>query len=350
MRGTIHGIWLTQPGGKLHPKVIPNISLWQAEASRCNFSVVLWTNINELAPQEIEHLKAAQVIFADHSLCKASPLYKYFLHFLEKGVNGDKTAFALASDILRMAILDLTEDDKYFIYVDPNDVKLIDLSEKLPSLDYHMSYNSWGLSFKIERAPYGSNIFDARNDILIALKTKNPAFFKDFLTAYWDFLEKNYTTYVKPTTDYEAQQAAIISNAISHTLFKVDLFDEHADRFTALFGNYTELCQILSVTSYLNSERIMSYGNSWLPIGDLKEELEELAKYGVNIENILNQKNTAPDNTSPTPVEINTSRQPHTYPLPNLAKITNYTLIFGVLLIVALVLWRSKNGSWSKRV
>jgi hypothetical protein len=172
-RGSIHGVWLTKIGGSLHPKIIPNLSSLVSDAVVNDFCVVLWTNVNEIDPKELERLKAAKILVADHSYCKNSPLYKYFINFLQIGINGDKTAFALASDILRMAILDLTNDDKYFIYADPNDTKFFNLSVKLKNLDSLMVNNSFGYSFNVEPTPYRLDMFDCRNDVLIALKSKN---------------------------------------------------------------------------------------------------------------------------------------------------------------------------------
>lgn len=151
MRGKIHGIWLTNSGGKLHDAIIPNLSSYVQEASSNNFTIELWTNINELAQTEIDQLRLNSIIVRDHSECQTSSFYKYFLYFLEKGLQGDKAAFALASDILRMAILELTPEDQYFIYFDPNDVVFANLNDSLKELDNRN--NLLGLSFHIDLAP-----------------------------------------------------------------------------------------------------------------------------------------------------------------------------------------------------
>jgi hypothetical protein len=352
MRGTIHGIWLTQRGGKLHPEIIPSLSSWVSAAASCDFSIVLWTNIKELAPEELKRLKAAKIIAIDHSACKASPLYKYFLNFLEIGIKGDKTAFALASDVLRMAILDLTENDKYFIYVDPNDIALFNLKDKLENLDLHMSHNKFGFSFNVEPTPYRSDMFDVRNDVLIALKNKNISFFKDYLNAYWEHLEKTYESYVKPSTDYQAQQQALsISNQISDNFFRVDSFNDHSIRVVTQFANYNELYQRVNSAMYLNSERKMMHGNTWLPIGDLKEEWKELAKYGISPENIDHIKKSANISSPVMFNEIATTNidkidhQDQSYLNP---KLTSSVAIFGLLSMIAIV-WMLAKGRLIKQ-
>jgi hypothetical protein len=342
MRGIIHGIWLTQPGGTLHAQIIPNLSSWAKDATQADFSILLWTNLNELAPQEVARLQAANIVAVDYSACKASPIYKYFVHFLDLGIKGDKSAFALASDILRMAILDLTQNDKYFIYIDPNDITLLNLHASLKNLDLLMSHNKFGFTFGIEALLYEKNNFEIRNDVLIALKQQNTGFFKAYLSAYLTHIDNKYTSYVKPITDIQAQQqAALISNQVSTEFFKISGFTDNSIRVVTKFANYTELYTVVNSGAYLNSQRNMLFGNTWLPIGDLKEEWAELAKYGVFAENsVAASQYTA--NAGPVipsaAVQVPTTSYKQ-QSLANHSKVAGYGLVFA-LLLVTMIFWR----------
>jgi hypothetical protein len=331
MRGAIHGIWFTQPSGKLHPNIIPNLSSWVSAAAANNFTVVLWTNTNEIVPDEIAKLRKAGIEVADHSLCKTSPLYKYFNIFLAKGIKGDNTAFALASDILRMAILDLTANNEYFIYVDPNDIQLHNLNAKLKRLHSHMDLNSLGYAFNVEPTPYRADMFDTRNDVLIALKQKNPEFFRDYLNAYLTNLANNHTKYVKPTTDRQAQDLEnLISNQTSAVFFQVNLFSDNSIRVVTSFANYHELYQLVNTEGYLQSQRLMQHGNTWLPIGELKEELEELAQYNIFPENLPGTKNHL---TAATPSQLASSS----------SHIPAVMSVLGVLILLSIIWLLAKN-------
>lgn len=83
MRGAIHGIWFTGPGGKLHPEIIPNLTAMLVSAKQEDYYLILWTNTSEIDPQEIAKLKAANITVSDHRACKDSPIYKYFDYFFQ---------------------------------------------------------------------------------------------------------------------------------------------------------------------------------------------------------------------------------------------------------------------------
>jgi len=293
MRGAIHGIWLVTPGGKLHSAIIPNLATWVPSALQADFQVVLWTNINELAPVEITRLKAANIQVADPTACKDSPLYKYYDFFFAKGVKGDATAFALASDILRMAILDFTANDKYFIYIDPNDVELINLKANLNDLDLSMQHNKLGFSFPVGPVTGNTNVFDIRNDVLIALKASNPNFFKDYLNAYWANLEATYKRYAKPTTDAQAKLLATrISNDTSTLFFRLEQTDDNSIQILSQFGTYSENWQNLNSGFYLNHRRTAENGNTWLPIGKAHNAQEEVAINDIFLKSLVAEQKT----------------------------------------------------------
>jgi hypothetical protein len=279
-RGKIHGIWFTQEGGLLHPAIIPNLSSWVAEALDQKFEVVLWTNTKQIAQVEIERLKTAQITIKDHSECKDSRFYKYFEFFLSRGIAGDKAAFALASDVLRMAILEKTEAHEYYIYVDPNDTTLINLKKNLAGLDKCMIRNSFGFSFYVAPIMGGSPFdmsnknYELRNDVLIGLKALNIEFFNDYFRAYQIHLEAKYKNYYKPTTDEQAQKLAReITNQTGDDFFMVALGGK-CSRVVTTFGNYKEISPMVHCLGYFHHERRAEHANTWLPIGDLKEETE----------------------------------------------------------------------------
>jgi hypothetical protein len=294
MRGAIHGIWLVKPNGKLHPAIIPNLSTWAHVAAKDEFHVVLWTNINELAPAELAHIKASNIQIADPSACKDSPLYKYYEYFFTKGLKGDTTAFALASDVLRMAILDFTANDKYFIYVDPNDVKLLNLADNLQHLDSVMHNNKLGFSFPVGPVAANSKVFDIRNDVLIALKANNPNFFKDYLNAYWLNLEATYKKYKTPTTDAQAKLLATrISNDTSTLFFRLDQVEDNSINIVSQFGKYSESWQAVNSSFYLTHARVTAHGNTWLPVGASLSAQEELAINDTFINGLVNEQKSS---------------------------------------------------------
>jgi len=275
-KGKIHGIWFTQPNGLLHPAVKTNFSGYVSDAKANNFELILWTNLKELTSSEVEALTERGVVVQDHSICKSSQFYPYFLHFLDLGIAGDKAAFALASDIFRMAILELTPEDEYYIYMDPNDTRLLNLGQDLSSLGAMFSYNSFGYSFHITKLD--SVHFHVRNDVLIAAKAINPKFFEAYLSAYAAQLEANYLTYKTPKIDREAQQFAnTITLQTGSNLFAFML----NGLVTAKFGEFGEAYPIVHNQCYLSYERDLENCNTWLPVGDLADEKKMLEELGV---------------------------------------------------------------------
>jgi hypothetical protein len=270
MHGAIHGIWLTGPGGKLHPNVVPNLSSWVKDAADNGFDVILWTNKDQIAPEEVQRLEAAKILVLDHSKCKNSHLYKHFQYFLDKAINGDNAAFALASDVLRVTILDLIDENSIFIYVDPNDTKLIDLGTSLKHIEERLLDNKLGFSFKVEPNPVLENTFDTRNDVIIALKRINIDFFKEYLWLYWNHLEKTYESYFKPITKEQAQNLAnYITNQITHEYLRVDTYKyetepKYRSYVISKSDNHYELYQKVNTSAYLKSEKIWEYGDTWL--------------------------------------------------------------------------------------
>src|SRR3990167_11497586 len=279
IKGKINGIWLTKPNGELHPGIISNFSQLVTDVCSYDFEVVLWTNTDELRQSEIRRLSDKNIVVRDHKECSSSQFYPYFNFFLQKGIDGDKTAFALASDILRMCILELTPSSKYFIYIDPNDVKLIDLKNKIASMHNMMSLNPFGFAFYI--MPMFEDSFEhiqTRNDVLLALKNINPDFFSDYFRAYCSHLEKTHRQYFTPRTDGEAQlQANTITNSTGNEFFKL-LLGGRMPMIFATFGDYREPFGIINVLALLPHERMIQNSNTWLPTGEFQDERAEIAE------------------------------------------------------------------------
>lgn len=280
LKGTINGIWLTQKGGLLHKAIKPNLLSWVNHTKSSNFNVVLWSNLNEINENEIKELGKNGILVKDHGLCKSSRFYSCFLFFLKKGIRGDNTAFALASDILRMAILELAPIADYFIYVDPNDVALLDLSNNLSKLGESMRSNSLGFSFYVSQIEGRRDVFHLRNDVLIALKHLNPTFFNDYLNAYQIHLERNFRDYFKPRTDGEAQELANkITLQTSDKYFQIYVrTGEVASKFSA----HKELWSNVNVERVLDHSRNINNGNTWLPIGNCEEERLKFKNLGLD--------------------------------------------------------------------
>lgn len=277
MRGAIHGIWFTEPGGKLHPEILPNLTKIAGDAAKEDFYIMLWTNTSEIDPQEIAQLQAAHIIVSDHKACQKSPLYKYFEYFLNKGIQGDKAAFGLASDIFRMAILDFTAADKYFIYFDVNDMFMSNLAIDLHNLDQEMSDNSFGFAFPAKPIADGARILETRNDLLIARKDLNPEFFKKYLEAYWLNLKRTYKTYKKPDNDQDAKLFAnIISNETSPLFFVLQIEPNLPIKVLAQFGDYQEYIQVVNSGTYIKYVRNSTHSSTWLQSKQAHSAQEEL--------------------------------------------------------------------------
>lgn len=262
MTGTINGIWLTPRGGKLHPAIQTNLSSCVDGAARSGFQVILWTSRENLQKAEIGSLEAKGVLVQDHTLCTPSRFYRYFLFFLKKAEKGDKVAFALASDILRIAILELVKPGEYYIYADPNDIKLIDvetsLSEKLPRLECE---NPWGFSFYIKKMPGGR--VQKRNDVLIALKTVNSLFFDDYFQAYAHHLSDQAGLYnLKAHRDPE-NLARKISNSTASPLFLIQLSSENDKILAGFDPEYIALFPEIHIEAYITYEPDRDNGTTW---------------------------------------------------------------------------------------
>lgn len=286
IKGTINGIWLTAPNGTLHPAIIPNLSSMVKETKGSQFEIVLWTNTQEIQKSEVDKLRGIGVVVKDYSLCKTSILYPDFTDFLTKGIKGDKTAFALASDILRMAALELAPDNEYFIYADPNDVNFTmlsrDLKEHLPAFPIQ---NSLGFSFFVMPMDENSKIIQTRNDVLIALKTINQPFFKDYFMDYAANLDNTSFEYSKPTSDGAAQALARkITMQTGERFFQVTL--DSLDRLMVKFKHYEIASQHIHVGTYLQYNRDLENGNTWLPIGKLEEERALSARLGLKVRGV----------------------------------------------------------------
>ncbi|KTD17770.1 hypothetical protein [Legionella jordanis] len=264
MPGKIHSIWFTQASGKLHPAIVPNLLSWSKNISN-DFSIELWTNLNELLPSEIESLKLNNIIIRDHSACNPSPLYPYFLFFFEKGLQGDKAAFALASDVLRMCILGLTPDDEFFIYVDANDTAFLDLKKNLQNLDAFTQRSNLGYSFQAVAHPEERMVY-TRNDVLIALRKIKPAFFNDYLKYYEQHLEQYHKDYVVPKTNSQAVELARnLTNSTERSFFRfIEKNDQELVAFTT-FANHLDYVASINCMGFFPYVRLESSANTWLP-------------------------------------------------------------------------------------
>jgi hypothetical protein len=348
MKGSIHGIWFTtQKDRTLHPMIGPFFSAWARQTTL--FNVVLWTNTNEVQPELIDDLEKRKVVVKDYSECKESRFYPYFLFFFAKGLQGDLTAFAMASDIFRMAILELTPAEDCFIYADPNDTVFFNLNRDLQDLREKLEDTVLGFSFYAEEemdesGPY----FHIRNDVLIALKTVNPDFFESYFQKYQKHLEESYRFYrCRPRTETQALELAnAITVPLNNDFFEITRNRTKGEkhRVSACFANgqYSDFCTNVHSKRFLSYERSYTNGSTWLPSEDLPaknlpseemvwmssdemvsiamEHIEEKEKNKngttllasavlpspINVSMFFNQKKTADavDTCSPSPVDL----------------------------------------------
>ncbi len=240
------------------------ISQWKKKAVKCNFTIVLWTNLNELAEEEKKSLESLGITFNDYSICEMSRFYRYFLYFLNQGIAGDKAAFGLASDIFRMSLLELAPADQYFIFVDGNDILLPDLENNLNKMMQSFYLNQLGLTFLIIPHPNHPGDYHVSNEVVVALKRINPNFFKDYFEAYKNNLEKTHKQYSRPTTYEEAHtMVALISNQVTNNFFGYYCTGGVVAIF-AKFGLYEEPLFSLNCT-LLPYKRETQFSNTWIP-------------------------------------------------------------------------------------
>lgn len=281
MKGSLHGIWFTN-SGRIHPKVIELLPRWARELQGTGLTAVLWTNKASLDKDTIAYFERNNVKVCDYSLCEKSKLYYYFLYFFEKGQAGDITAFALASDILRMAILDGIDEEEYYIYADPNDTEFDHLGLAVSQLERRFARNTLGFAYPIHLQvnPDQTDFrLDIRNDVLIAFKKRNPAFFRDFLECYKNSLELRHSFYLKPRTVTEAiNQALTITNCTYGAFFTVT-YDEaslQSARATmatmATFGPYRATWADIFTRCYLAFTRIIDAADTWYPVENALQE------------------------------------------------------------------------------
>ena len=271
-RGIFNGIWLTN-NGLLHPAIPGNLAKLSASAKNSEFSIILCSNLSELNNNEKIKIESQGVIVKDYSICKKSRFYQYFYHFYLLGMAGDVTALALASDILRMAILDIAHDDEYYIYADPNDLDFPNFDYDMQNLAEKFKKNPFGFSFLVmpERhvtftAPSGNgNIIFTRNDVLIAKKNMNAGFFEKYFEAYENHLKNEYRKYRKPSNNKEAEQLANqISNSTNSNFFLI-LPVKPAEIVLARFGNYNNIYSEINAFAYLNYQHIRENSCTWMP-------------------------------------------------------------------------------------
>lgn len=271
MKGTINSAWFTGNEGNLHSQIIPNLSTLVEPAAAKDFRVTFWTNTSQTKAEEISELEKKGIQVLDYSACSSSSFYPYFMYFFEQGIQGDKAAFALASDIFRMSILELTPAEHYFIYHDPNDITFPDLEQSLSQLTQLMFDNIFGFSFPID---HRSSVIEIRNDLLIAKKLVNLDFFKNFFTSYKKHLEENYRSYKTPHTTSEAQlMARTISLGTGSFFF--DIISEHELHIKAKFCTSFTKLSFISCLSLFPYDRHFEFANTWLPKTGFTEALEE---------------------------------------------------------------------------
>lgn len=280
-KGTINVIWHSADGS-LHPQILPNLEKIVGDAAKNAFDIALWTDTQRLVENHKVELARLGVKVKDYRECSSSRFYPYVTFFLEKAFAGDKTAFALASDVLRMSILELSPDDQYYIYMDGNDLKLLDLDRDLKKLEQEFEHNRLGFSFPIEKIHnLREEIFHIRNDFLLALKNKDKEFFENYFKAYEEHLSSNAFSYKKPITDGEAQDFAnnVTMSTSSSTFFLICKFVNNNEPFIQVkFGKFSQTVFSGATEEYFTFTRDAHLGNTWLPLGLLEEEKALLEK------------------------------------------------------------------------
>lgn len=271
-RGTFNGIWLSN-NGLLHKAIPQNLAKLTLAAKLNGFSIILWSNLSKLNNNEINIMESLGVILKDYSLCEKSRFYIYFYHFYQLGMAGDVTALALASDILRMAILDIANDDEYYIYADPNDLDFPYFKDDIQKLDEKFKNNSFGFSFLVmpgrdvvsSASSDNNDLIFTRNDVLIAKKNINPEFFKKYFDAYEYHLKNEYKKYSKPNSNKEAEQFANqITNSTNSNFFLV-LPVKPSEVVWARFHNYKNIYTEINAFSYFNYMQIRENSSTWMP-------------------------------------------------------------------------------------
>lgn len=206
---SIHGIWFSYDGK------VPNSVLNELKNRVCGIknlqksSIEFWTDIHRISKDVLEYLNKINVKIKDYHLIKSR-----WLIFIEKALNmayknEDYCCFAIASDILRVAIIDNIKDE-FFLYADINDIKvdtskLLLFKEKMKKMDKDLAL------------PIVMDIVK-NNDFIITYRNKTSSHFVD---SYFKYLSDNFDKYKKPNNRSEAINAVFpISNIVSFMLYE----------------------------------------------------------------------------------------------------------------------------------
>ena len=278
---SINGAWFSRDG-TLHPNIIPNMTAWKAEAEQVGFKVRLWTDRNGLHEGLLTTLTELGIEVIDHSQLSRSRFYPYFAYFHRLGMKGDKAAFALASDVLRMAIIEHASLADCCVYADPNDIKFVDLKRHLMKLKHSMRMCRQGFLFPIEMMETEKGLFCfLRNDTLIAHKILNPPFFLAYFSAYFKHLQDVAWRYIKPQNVCEAREFALsISNQIIDSFFEIINSGMLLIRPTFIADRPGSI-DFRNSQLFLPSVRVHSAANTWVPRDRGDDEERWVERLGV---------------------------------------------------------------------
>lgn len=261
MHGTVNGIYF-QKNGTIPEEVIQNMSKAAVDANKTDFLCCFWTNAAILSSEVRDRLVEGGVVIRDYKEVD-EPLRNRITEFIAKGDNGDIAAYALASDLLRVAIAGLAPAHQITIYSDPNDITFESLGTDLANLPESFSQNPWGFSFPIELVDFYDEqpVALLRNDRMIVRKDNNPKFFAEFFVRYIMVVEKEILNYKETNDDSsKKQQLDRISSFVTSIPFNVT---KSGSVFMA--NNVGSLAKISSIdfASYIKSDRNIKHGNQW---------------------------------------------------------------------------------------
>lgn len=273
----IGGCYFT-PNGDIPEAVVTNLLKIGSIAKNSSFFVYFWTDLSKLNLKLKKKLVDEGIIVQDYRELKTT-FNEVLAKFIEKGHMGDKCAYALASDIFRVAYSEVLAEEQIFVYIDLNDIEFLDLNNDLFYLRDKFKKNPWGLSFPINIFNTDSSgkitLVELRNDCLIMRKSNNPSFFERFIKNYRTTLLQREHSYITPENYNQAKkQADGISCFISSIPIEID-----QDLGTVYMVNAKEQAKVeeIDFSKYIAVQRMFEHGNQW-HAGDVEAELELIKK------------------------------------------------------------------------
>lgn len=282
--------------------ILQNIMYITKACKDSNFSSEFWTNVETFDPVAFSVLAREGVKIKDYTSLEEKYV-DIIRYFVELGNQGDKAAYAAASDILRVAMAESLEADTLlYVYYDCNDTVFSKLQEDLGQLPDKFEKNPWGLAFQ----HYTGFPIDLRNDRMIVRKKNNPEFLEAFFREYFESVQNHYQKY-KWCQDEDTKQRFITKITCFSSLFDIDMKNQQirakkklsfyineangvihvpprARILNSHLVNYRASSEEINFSTYITSNQVLEKSCSWREFDLRLDNLEWAEWYDQRLE------------------------------------------------------------------